>query len=110
MATKKTKEVKLKAVKKTVKKAKGAYTLEVSVNDVEYKGSGATMVDALSSFVASPVFPFGVKTRVFLKFSDGKNEATQLYRPIVARRVFSAMSRKPSALEILARKLEARLA
>ena len=106
MATKKA-PVK-KAVKKEVKEKKG-YTLEVSVNDVEYKGKGETMVDALSSFVASPVFPFGVKTRVFLKFSDGKKEGKQLYRPIVARRVFSAMSSKPSAVEILARKLEARL-
>lgn len=94
--------------KAPVKKAKG-YSLEVSVNDVEYKGKGASMVEALAGFVASPVFPFGVKTRVFLKFSDGKKEGKQLYRPIVARRVFSTISHKPSALEILARKLEARL-
>ena len=101
----KTKEPKAKKVAK-----KGAYQLEVSVNDVAYKGSAASMVQALTDFVSSKDFPFGVKTRVLLKFGDGKKEGLQRYGALVARRVFKAISHKPSALEILAGKLESRLA
>lgn len=100
-----------KTIAKPVKAVKkGAYTLEVSVNDVEYKGTGENMVDALSMFVASPVFPFSVKTRVLLKFSDGKKKGSQLYRALMARRIFKLISSKPSALEIQSRKMDARMA
>ena len=91
------------------KDAKPKYTLEVSVNDVSYKGSGDSMVDALASFVASSVFPFGIKTRVLLKFSDGVKSGLQRYSASMARRVFKVLPRKVSAVEIMARKMEERL-
>ena len=103
--------------KKSTKKAetkkstkKGAYTLEVSVNDVVYKGSGENMVDALSKFVASPEFPFAVKTQVSMNFSDGKRKGIQRYPALMGRRTFNAISFKPSAIEILAGDMERRLA
>lgn len=88
----------------------GLYALEVSVNDVEYKGSAQTMEQALNDFVTSTSFPFSVKTRVLLKFSDGKREGSQRYSALMARRVFKMISSKPSALEIMARKMEAGMA
>ena len=96
-------------IKEPKNATKGKYALEVSVNDVAYKGSAASMVQALTDFVSSKDFPFGVKTRVLFKFSDGKREGLQRYGALVARRVFKAISHKPSALEILASKLEARM-
>src|SRR3990167_5621654 len=106
----KTKKPVKKAVKKETDTRRGLYTLDVSVNDVEYKGSANSLEQALSDFVVSPSFPFGVKTRVFLKFSDGEKSGSQRYGALVARRVFSAISHKPSAVEILASKMEARMA
>ena len=94
---------------KITKKKKGDYTLSVSVNDVEYKGSGATMVDALTGFTASKDFPFSVKTRVVFKFSNGKKDGLFRQPTAMARRVFKMLSSKPSAVEILARKMEERL-
>ena len=95
---------------KAVKEKKGDHTLLVSVNDVKYKGSGATMVDALAGFVSSKDFPFAVKTAVVMKFSDGKKKGTQTLRALMGRRLFSAMAHKPSAIEIQARKMAERLA
>ena len=100
---------KTKTPKAEVKKAKGAYSLEVSVNDVKYKGSGATMVDALAGFVSSKDFPFAVKTAVVMKFSDGEKKGTQILRALMGRRLFNAMAHKPAAIEIQARKMAERL-
>jgi len=97
------------SVKETTKSEKGKYTLSVLVNDSEYKGKGKDMVEALAGFVSSPLFPFGVKTRVVLSFSDGKREGVYRYPVKMARRVFKMMAHKTSALEILARKMEERL-
>lgn len=94
---------------KVVKKSEGKYTLEVSVNDVKYKGTGATMVDALTAFVNSPKFPFAVKTAVMMKFSDGKKKGTQTLRALMGRRMFNATAHKPTGIEIQARKMEERL-
>ena len=102
MATKKAE------VKKAVKK--GDYTLEVSVNDIEYKGTGESMEDALAGFVNSPDFPFAVKTAVVMKFSDGKKKGTQTLRALMGRRMFNAASHKPVGIEIQARKMEERMA
>lgn len=105
------KETKNPVKKETVLGSRrGLYTLEVSVNDIEYKGSANNMVQALSDFVLSPHFPFAVKTRVLLKFSDGEKEGSQVYSALMGRRVFNAISHKPSAVEIYGRKMEARLA
>lgn len=102
--------MKAETKKPVVKKAKGAYTLEVSVNDVNYEGTGESMVDILSKFVTSQDFPFSIKTRVFMKFSDGKKEGIQRYSAMVARRIFKVLASKTSALEIQARKMEERMA
>ena len=88
---------------------KGKYTLEVSVNDTEYKGSGDTLIDAFSRYVASPKFPFNVKTRVLMSFTDGKRKGIQNYPALMGRRVFNAISHKLSGIEILADKLEKRM-
>ena len=102
------KEITKKVEKKATKK--GEYTLEVSVNDVKYKGSGATMAEALAGFVSSKDFPFSVKTAVVFNFSDGKKKGTQILRALMGRRMFNAIAHKPSAIEIQARKMEERLA
>ena len=109
--------VKTKTTKKVVKKVKetvlgsrrGLYTLEVKVNDVEYKGSANSMEQALSDFVLNPSFPFSVKTAVVMKFSDGEKNGTQTLRALMGRRLFNAIVHKPSAIEIFARKMTDRL-
>ena len=102
------KEITKKVEKKATKK--GKYTLEVSVNDVKYKGSGATMVEALAGFVSSKDFPFSVKTAVMMKFSDGKKKGTQTLRALMGRRMFNAAAHSPAGIAIQARKMEERLA
>lgn len=111
MAKSKTeKVVKEKKPKNVVLGSKrGLYTLEVSVNDVEYKNSANSMVQALSDFALSPVFPFAVKTRVLFKFSDGTKEGIQRYSPLLANRMFRILTTKPQSVEIVARKMEARM-
>jgi len=87
------------------KKAKG-YFLEVSVNDSEYKGFADSLESALSDYVSSPEFPTSVKTRVFMKFGKGNDVQERTYPVFVARRLFSRISFRESALEILANKLQ----
>lgn len=105
--SKQTKVVKAKNV--VLGSKRGLYTLEVSVNDIEYKNSANNMVQALSDFVLSPVFPFSVKTRVLFKFSDGTKEGIQRYSSLMANRMFKILTIKPQSLEIVARKMEARM-
>jgi len=89
------------------KKAKKNYHLEVKVNDLVYKGDASTLEQALTDFVDSPSFPFSVKTRVFIKFGkEGEPEQSRTYPVFVARRLFSRISFKESALELLSSKLE----
>jgi len=97
----KTKE---KSVKVT--KPRPAYTLEVSVNDTEYKGKAKDLRSALSNFVKSPDFPFSVKTRVFIKFGVGKDLRQKTYSPSIARKIFNRISFRDTALDILSRKLD----
>jgi hypothetical protein len=101
----------MKTTKASVKKAveKSGYILEVSVNDVEYKGTGKSAIEVLTDFISSADFPFGVKTSAFIKLSNGKKISTQRYSAIVARRVFKNISHKKSALEMLASKMEGRM-
>ena len=107
--TKPTKEVVKKPKETVLGSRRGLYTLEVKVNDVEYKGSANSMEQALSDFVLNPSFPFSVKTAVVLKFSDGTKEGTQTLRALMGRRMFNAIAHKPAAIEIQARKMEERL-
>lgn len=106
MAKEKTTKVVKKAKDIVLGSRRGLYTLDVKVNDVEYKGSANSMAQALSDFVLNPSFPFAVKTAVVLKFSDGEKKGTQTLRALMGRRLFSAISHKPSAIEIQARKME----
>ena len=107
--TKTTKEVVKKAKETVLGSRRGLYTLDVKVNDVEYKGSANSMNQALSDFVLNPSFPFSVKTSVVFNFSDGEKKGTQVLRALMGRRLFNAISHKPSAIEIQARKMEERL-
>ena len=92
-----------KVTKPKVKKPK--YHLEIHVNDLVYKGEAETLEQALQDFVNNPNFPFSVKTRVFMKFGEGKELQTRTYPVFVARRLFKHISFREAALEILANKL-----
>ena len=81
------------------------YKLEISVNDIEHKVATNDLLKALTAFVASPEFPFSIKTRVLIKFSKGKNEGQRFYHVPEARRVFSMISHKEGSLEVLAQKM-----
>ena len=98
-----------KTVKK-VKKTKGKYTLAVKVDDVDYKGSADSMVQALSDFVASKNYPLGAKTMAVFNVSNGDKTYSEIWRVARCRKMFNLMSLKPTAIEIVAGKLEAALA
>jgi hypothetical protein len=91
------------------KKATPAYALEVSVNDIEFKTTGKTLAEALAKFVESGEFPYGVKTRVAIKYSKGKETGKKLMHVPEARRIFNMISAKPTALELFAARLESTL-
>ena len=112
--------------KKTTKVAKpkktaGKYTLAVKVDDVNYKGSADSMVQALTDFVASKSYPLGAKTfAVFTvskkatrktkeKAAAKKKTYSEIWRVARCRKMFNLMSLKPTAIEIVAGKLEAAL-
>lgn len=107
MANKKTTKVETKVPKTETKaepKAK-KYLLEIHVNDIEHKVKTDDLHQALADFVAGPDFPFAIKTRVFIKFSKGKNEGQRFFHVPEARRIFSLMEHNTSSLELLANKL-----
>lgn len=97
-------------VKKVPKAKKLDYSLEVSVNDVVYKGEAKDMKQALADFISSSAFPFAIKTKVLVKYSKGGVERSQFYHVPEARRIFKIISLKDSALELLATKLTNSLA
>lgn len=98
-------EKKTKAVK-----SKGKYTLAVKVDDVNYKGSAVSMVQALTDFVASKKYPLGAKTFAVFSVSNGQKTYSEIWRVARCRKMFNLMSIKPTAIEIVAGKLEAALA
>ena len=95
---------------KKVKKSEGKYTLAVKVDDVDYKGSADTMVQALTDFVASKEYPLGAKTFAVFNVSNGDKSYSEIWRVARCRKMFNLMSLKPTAIEIVAGKLEAALA
>ncbi len=103
------KEVKEKKTK-VAKKTKGAYTLEVKVDDVKYKGSADSLVEALSDFVASKDYPLGAKTMAVFNVINGDKTYSEIWRVTRARKMFTLMSLKPTTIELIARKMEAALA
>lgn len=98
-----------KTTTKEVKPKKSAYTLEVSVNDTNYKGEAGSVEEALKDFITSDSFPVGAKTRVVIKVSDGKTERVKVLQTSRAQRILRLMTFKPSAVQILADKLTAEL-
>lgn len=89
---------------------KKPYSLEVVVNDTVYQRNAKNLSMALRDFVEGGDFPYGVKTRVVIRYKKGKVERQRLLHVPEARRVFNMISAKPSALELYADKLEAELA
>lgn len=88
------------------KKAKKLdYYLDVSVNDTQFRCEAVDLSEALKNFVNSVNFPFSIKTRAFLKYGNKEVERERFYHVPEARRLFRLISSDPSALEILARKL-----
>lgn len=87
---------KTKTTKEVKKAPKEEYKLEVSVNDFVYKGSAETLDQAILDFVKSPKFPFAVKTRCLIKYSDGKKERQIVWPAIKAHRQFRRLSLKGS--------------
>lgn len=106
----KTKKAPAKKLGSSKPKKAPKYRLEVIVNDTDYKGTADSLTQALTDFVESGDFPFGVKTRVVIRYKKGDVERQKLWHVPEARRVFNIISAKPSALELLATKLEAELA
>ena len=92
--------------KPATKKPAKSFTLEVYVNDLKYKAKAKNLETALRDFVASPAFPFSIKTRVFLKFGKGKDLSTRTYSVNIGRRLFRNIQFKESALEILSDRLQ----
>lgn len=88
------------------KVATPSYSLEIRVNDVEFKTKAKSLAEAFTKFVESPEFPLGAKTTAFVKYSKGKNVRSKIWHTPEARRVFRAISHKPTVLEVLAAKLE----
>lgn len=103
----KTKKVVTEVVAK--KKKKPPYSLQVRVNDVEFKTNAEDLTSALTEFVASPEFPLGAKTLAVLTYSKGDKEGRQIWQTPKARRMFRIIGLKPDALAVLGARLEAEL-
>lgn len=81
------------------------FTLEVKVNDVEFKTESASFAEALERFVDSPEFPFGAKTKAIFTFGAGKKKKIRIFPPIAARRLLLTMKHKGTSLGMLASKM-----
>lgn len=100
------KEKKISEKKEPVVKSKPPYHLEVKVNDIEFKTDAKDLETALTEFVESSDFPVGAKTIAFINYSKGDKVGKRILHAPEARRVFNAISLKPSYLAVLAAKLE----
>ena len=92
-------------VRKPRKKKTPQYFLEVSVNGTTFKTRAETLEAALTSFVESPEFPLGAKTKTVISFGTEKSKRVRILQPTQARRIFNQIELKPLALEIFARNL-----
>ena len=102
--TKKEKKVIVEEVTPTEKR--GQYTLEIDINDSHFKAKANSLKDAFVDIIGRPDFPFAPKTRVFIKCGKGKVVNTKIMNVVMARRIFSIMDHKESAVEIFTNKLE----
>lgn len=95
---------KAKETKEEVKPKKD-YTLEISVNDLNYKTKAKDLTEALTDFVNSPDYPFGVKTKLIIRYGKGDDIRQRIIPVQEARRLISVISKKTTAFEILIAKL-----
>lgn len=106
MATKKT-----KVGSKEVKPKKGlAFKLEVRVNELVYKGEAESLEQAVADFVASPVYPFAVKTPVVIRYGNEKKEQQVIWPVMIARRKLRLMKIKPILADLIGGKFTSNLA
>lgn len=103
----KTKKVSTK--KETKKVVKKPFTLEVKVNDKEFKTEAKSIEEALTEFVNSPECPVGAKTICLVNFSKGKKKGKRIWQAPIARRIIRGISLKPQQLAVLAAKMEEEL-
>ena len=90
----------------TPTKKKGQYTLEIDINDSNFKTEADSLKEAFTDIITRDDFPFAPKTRVFIKYGKGKIVNTKIMNVVMARRIFSIMDHKESAVEIFTNKLE----
>lgn len=82
----------------------------IKVDDIVFEKKAKTIKEAVDAFVASPKFPYGVKTKVIIKFGNDKDEKIEVWGAVRARRIFSQIKLKPYSAELLAERLTSRLA
>lgn len=100
---------KKKAVKAKKPKKKSGYKLSVKVNEIDFKTSGKTVLEALEKFVDHKDFPYGAKTNGVFTVSKGKESGVFITTPIRTRRLFLQFPQKGTALQVFAAMLERRL-
>lgn len=94
---------------KSEKKSVDTFSFELKVNDITFETKSSDLKSALVEFIKSPLFPVGVKTRVFIKYGFGKKVVTKTIPVFMARKVFSILAHKDSAVDIFVSKLTAKL-
>jgi len=101
MPTKRSGKVEKKTTKRVARKTP-KFTLEVRVNDLVYKGSAPDLRTAWANFLVSPDYPFPVKTKAIIRFSNGKVSRQLIWPTVRSRRMFKIFSIKPDRAELLA--------
>jgi len=86
-------------------KTEKEYTLEVKVNDKVFIGKGDSISDCLKQFIESKEYPFGAKTRMFLKVTKGTAERHRVFPTATARRILMMMRYRTTAFDILVAQL-----
>lgn len=81
--------MKAKTKKKAVKKEL-EYSLTLTLGNDVYSGTGATLLEALSSM---PV-PHKITTKAMLSITDGTRNAERMYMPVAAKRLFYPLAQK----------------
>jgi len=107
MAKTKTKTVskEVQSTPKETTKKSSVYKLEIKVNDVVFNTQANTIKEALLDFISSPDYPFGAKTRMFIKCKKGNVERHRVFHTSEARRIILTMKHKDISVDILADKL-----
>lgn len=106
--SKTTKTIKKSVEKKEVKPKKiinKNYKFEVKVNDKVFATDGVSINDCLKQFVESKEYPFGAKTRMFIKVSNGKTERHRVFPTVTARRILMMIRYKTTAFDLLVAQL-----